>query len=32
MTKWYALEGPSGPVPLASRVKLFEGKHVSEKE
>ena len=32
MTKWYSLQGPSEPVPLASRVKSFEGKHVSENE
>ena len=32
MTKWYSLQGPSEPVPLAGRVKSFKGKHVSENE
>ena len=32
MAKWYSLQGPSEPVPLASMVKSFKRKHVSENE
>ena len=32
MAKWYSLQGSNEPVPLASRVKSVEGKHVSENE
>ena len=32
MAKYYSLQGSSELVPLASRVKSFEGKHFSENE